>query len=113
MPDQLAAGADRRDCPECGKEIMAAATRCGYCWAKVSPVSAGSVGTRVGRPEVAVLSLPPDEALRMDCPTCGMRIMAAATVCGYCWTKLAPPAPAAMPPRGRALPSKKAPHAAV
>lgn len=26
-----------------------------------------------------------------DCPTCGKTIMTAATVCGYCWTKLAGP----------------------
>jgi hypothetical protein len=25
---------EKRDCPACGKSIMAAATICGYCWKK-------------------------------------------------------------------------------
>ncbi|HEY2748274.1 MAG TPA: hypothetical protein VGL86_26810 [Polyangia bacterium] len=29
-----------RPCPTCGKVIMAAATLCGFCWTKMSPVVA-------------------------------------------------------------------------
>lgn len=33
-----------RDCPVCGRSGMRAATRCGYCWAKLVPLP-GSVVT--------------------------------------------------------------------
>ena len=32
---------DKRPCPHCGKAINEAATRCGFCWAAVTPVEAG------------------------------------------------------------------------
>lgn len=28
----------RRDCPTCGKTVMAAARLCGYCWSKLTPI---------------------------------------------------------------------------
>lgn len=113
MPYQLSAGADRRDRPKCGREIMAAATKCGFCWERVSPVEAGSVGTRVGRPRAAVSREPVDESCRVSCPRCGRRIMAAATVCGFCWTKLAPPPPTSVAATERAVGREQAPDAAA
>jgi hypothetical protein len=38
---------------------------------------------------VGFLALGPAPELR-DCPACGRPGMAAATVCGHCWTKLTP-----------------------
>jgi hypothetical protein len=38
---------------------------------------------------VELLALGPEPAYR-DCPVCGATGMRDATVCGYCWTKLAP-----------------------
>jgi hypothetical protein len=32
---------DVRPCPRCDREIMRAATACGYCWSKVSPAPPG------------------------------------------------------------------------
>lgn len=32
----------RRDCPKCGHEIMAAVTKCGFCWTKLDPLAADS-----------------------------------------------------------------------
>ena len=43
---------------------------------------------------VKVLALGPEPELR-ECPVCRQTGMRAATLCGYCWTKLAPLAPAA------------------
>ena len=40
---------------------------------------------------VDALALAPAPATR-DCPNCGMPGMRDATVCGYCWKKLVPPA---------------------
>jgi len=40
---------------------------------------------------VGVLALEPPRAMRA-CPRCGERGMREATVCGYCWLKLVPPA---------------------
>jgi len=88
MPEQPSATVYRRDCPDCGREIMAAATRCGFCWSRLEPLAPGSAGTRVETPRPQVVARPIDETLRRDCPKCGRRIMAAATKCGYCWTKL-------------------------
>lgn len=34
----------RRSCPSCSKTIMAAATRCGYCWTKLEPPPFGAAG---------------------------------------------------------------------
>ena len=31
----------RRNCPVCAKSVMAAATLCGYCWTRLTPVPAG------------------------------------------------------------------------
>jgi len=90
MHDQLGGEADRRNCPRCGNLIMAAATLCGHCWLKQTALAPGSPGTRVGPPIVAPIPDPVDESLRRDCPTCGRRMMAAATLCGYCWTKVEP-----------------------
>lgn len=28
----------QRDCPACSKAVMAAATLCGYCWTRLTPV---------------------------------------------------------------------------
>jgi hypothetical protein len=33
----------RYGCPFCGKLIMLAATRCGYCWKSVAPASTQSI----------------------------------------------------------------------
>ena len=30
-----------RECPACGKTVMAAATRCGFCWTKLVLVASG------------------------------------------------------------------------
>ena len=35
--------APRRDCPRCGKRIMAAASTCGFCWVKVTPITVAAV----------------------------------------------------------------------
>ena len=43
---------------------------------------------------VKVMALGPDPELR-ECPACHQTGMRAATLCGYCWTKLSPIAPAA------------------
>jgi hypothetical protein len=40
---------------------------------------------------VGALALGPEPELR-QCPVCGHQGMRAATRCGYCWTKLSPPA---------------------
>jgi hypothetical protein len=32
--------APRRNCPRCGNVIMAAATKCGFCWAKLASLVA-------------------------------------------------------------------------
>ena len=51
---------------------------------------------------VGILALEPPRALRA-CPRCGELGMREATVCGYCWLKLVPPAQqsaAAESPRG-------------
>ena len=40
---------------------------------------------------VGALALAPAPATR-DCPGCGMPGMREATLCGYCWKKLTPPA---------------------
>ncbi len=45
---------------------------------------------------VKVMALGPEPELR-ECPACHQTGMRAATLCGYCWTKLAPLAPAASP----------------
>jgi len=89
MHEQLAAHADRRVCPKCGHLGMAAATRCGYCWTKLTPLVPGSEGTKVGPALMVEEAAPVDEGLRRDCPVCGRRIMLAATQCGFCWTRLA------------------------
>jgi hypothetical protein len=39
---------------------------------------------------VQQLALGPEPALRA-CPSCGKHGMRAATICGFCWTKLTPP----------------------
>lgn len=41
---------------------------------------------------VEFLALGPAPELR-DCPHCGVAGMRAATLCGYCWSELVPPAP--------------------
>lgn len=33
---------ETRLCPTCGQVGMRAATRCGYCWSKLSPLAAGT-----------------------------------------------------------------------
>lgn len=33
----LGAAPDTHPCPRCGREIMRAATVCGYCWSKLTP----------------------------------------------------------------------------
>jgi hypothetical protein len=38
-----------------------------------------------------LLALGPEPALR-DCPSCGKSGMRNASVCGFCWAKLTPPA---------------------
>jgi hypothetical protein len=45
---------------------------------------------------VAMLDVAPPAQLR-DCPRCGQRGMAAATLCGHCWVKLTPDAGPARP----------------
>jgi hypothetical protein len=32
-----------RECPVCGHTGMTDATRCGYCWTKLSPLAAGAI----------------------------------------------------------------------
>ncbi|MCX6360591.1 MAG: hypothetical protein NT029_12325 [Armatimonadetes bacterium] len=32
--------APRRACPRCQRQVMAAATTCGFCWVKLTPVKA-------------------------------------------------------------------------
>ena len=83
----------RRDCPHCRRSIMAAATRCGFCWKGLDPIpgatdsgEAGSVDPQ-GESEEAMRYR---TAARRDCPYCGKRGMAAATLCGYCWNRLTP-----------------------
>ena len=39
---------------------------------------------------VAMLAMGPEPEVR-ECPVCGRIGMRAATICGYCWTKLTPP----------------------
>ena len=85
----------RRACPFCRKPIMALATLCGYCWRKVSPVAfdraaadtfpdtATEVGIAGGE-TAEYLSAP-----RRACPRCSNTIMAAATTCGFCWSRVA------------------------
>ena len=34
-------GPAMRDCPACAKTVMAAATRCGFCWTKLVVVAGG------------------------------------------------------------------------
>ena len=34
-----------RDCPVCGRRGMRAATRCGYCWAKLTPLPESVITT--------------------------------------------------------------------
>jgi hypothetical protein len=36
----LGAAPNLRDCPVCGRAGMRAATRCGYCWTRLSPLPA-------------------------------------------------------------------------
>ncbi len=31
---------DMRACPRCGRDVMRAATLCGYCWSKLTPAVA-------------------------------------------------------------------------
>src|SRR5947208_10811605 len=96
----------RIDCPKCGSRIMSAATMCGYCWAKLTPVeTGGSVPKRaaalrhqtLGTADSDLAVRPESdeetryrEAPRIGCPECGRQIMAAATMCGYCWARLSP-----------------------
>lgn len=88
-----------RDCPKCGREGMANATKCGYCWTTLTPLDANSPLVRrcvdssrlYGKdnstsPEMTQYLTAP----RRRCPKCGHEGMADATVCGYCWTKLVP-----------------------
>lgn len=96
MSGEITEAADRRDCPKCGKECMAVATRCGYCWTALTPLVPGSEGSRIGATETCWTPDPIDEAQRQDCPKCGKRIMLAAIKCGFCWITLpARPIPAA------------------
>lgn len=46
---------------------------------------------------VKVMALGPEPELR-ECPVCHQTGMRAATLCGYCWTKLVPIAPVASTP---------------
>lgn len=46
---------------------------------------------------VKVMALGPEPELR-ECPVCHQSGMRAATLCGYCWTKLLPLAPAVSTP---------------
>jgi hypothetical protein len=39
----LGAAPEVRDCPVCKHSGMRAATRCGYCWSKLSPPDSGDV----------------------------------------------------------------------
>jgi len=34
---ELGPAPELRECPECGRTGMRAATRCGFCWAKLTP----------------------------------------------------------------------------
>jgi ribosomal protein S27AE len=84
----------RRACPSCGKPIMALATLCGFCWRKVAPVAPECVAAETF-PESAgqdgMASGETDEfrdSPRRPCPRCGSIIMAAATLCGFCWHKV-------------------------
>ena len=84
----------RRACLSCGKAIMALATLCGFCWRKVVPVdlacvdvetcpdTAGQVNTQLGVTEEYL------NASRRACPKCDNQIMAAATLCKFCWSKV-------------------------
>lgn len=85
----------RRACPRCGKPIMALATLCGFCWSRVSPVSLDCVEAETFPDTISAANAPSetDEYLtapRRTCPACGNLIMAAATLCKFCWSKVSP-----------------------
>jgi uncharacterized membrane protein len=58
--------AEFRNCPKCGKEIKADATLCGYCWAKLSPMtSTGTIDSSGAEPRQAsaIVSIDSADAL--------------------------------------------------
>ena len=85
----------RRACPRCGKPIMALATLCVFCWSKVAPVAPECVEAETF-PDTLSESYGSGEteeyrnAPRRACPACGNTIMAAATLCKFCWSKVSP-----------------------
>ncbi len=97
--DALVESDVRRDCPTCGKPIMAEATLCGFCWAKVTPLTADGraaaaaeqvapAGANGSSPDADSQEYP--EIVRRDCPHCRRRIAVDATLCGFCWSKVVP-----------------------
>jgi len=84
----------RRNCPSCGKRIMALATLCGYCWNRSCPVPLDRVDAD-SFPDLDTTASAGDtdehvRAQRRPCPYCAKSIMAAATLCGYCWKHVVP-----------------------
>lgn len=84
----------RRACPRCARPIMALATLCGYCWSKVNPIERDRVDADTfpdTEGQTGMLGGETEEfrnAPRRPCPHCERTIMAAATLCGYCWTRV-------------------------
>lgn len=94
MRDQDPREDRRRACPRCSKPIMALATLCGYCWSKVKPVELECVASETFPDTEGQHGMSEGEtdefrdAPRRSCPNCAQTIMAAATLCGYCWTRI-------------------------
>ncbi len=90
----------RRDCPTCGKPIVADATLCGHCWTKVAPLTGDALREATAAHEIlraAANGASQDtntpefqEIVRRDCPNCRSRIAIDATLCGFCWKKVTP-----------------------
>lgn len=84
-----------KKCAKCGKEGRADAPLCGLCWTRVTPLRAGDPGTYT-RPAAEDSAWVSEETARYEetprrkCPKCGGQVMAAATLCGLCWTHLTP-----------------------
>ena len=64
-----------REIADLGPSVNGGSSRLGLAWSRL----------------VTILALEPPRAMRA-CPRCGEPGMRDATVCGYCWLKLVPPA---------------------